>query len=103
MRAFIAACLLCCCLSWPSSADNSIPVAAPAIAAYIQGDHAKALRLFRYFAEHGDSGSQAMLGSYYVNGEGVPKDYGEALKWFRRSADQGDAIGQYQLGVMYHN
>jgi TPR repeat protein len=78
-------------------------LAAPAIAAYARGDFATALRLFRYFAEQGDSGSQAMLGTYYVNGEGVPKNYVEALKWFRRSADQGDAIGQYQLGVMYHN
>jgi len=70
---------------------------------YARGDFATALRLFRYFAEQGDSGSQAMLGTYYVNGEGVPKNYVDALKWFRRSADQGDAIGQYQLGVMYHN
>jgi TPR repeat protein len=79
------------------------PVAVTALAAYVRGDRATALRLFRESAEKGDSGSQAMLGSCYVNGEGVPKDYAQALKWFRRSADQGDPIGQYQLGVMYHN
>jgi Sel1 repeat len=100
----LAGCLLWCAyLPLPSHADSRTTIAAPAIAAYVSGDHAKALRLFRDFAERGDSGAQAMLGTYYVNGELVPKDYAEAMKWFKRSADQGDPIGQYQLGVMYHN
>jgi Sel1 repeat len=63
----------------------------------------EARKWFRLAADQGDSGAQAMLGSMYINGEGVPKNYAEAMKWYRLSADQGDATGQLELGIMYHN
>ena len=51
----------------------------------------------------GNAEAQALLGSSYQFGEGVPKDEAEALKWYRRAAEQGNALGQAFLGAMYGN
>ena len=42
-----------------------------------------------------------MLGSLYLNGDGVPQDYGEAVRWYRLAAAQGHADAYYSLGVRY--
>ena len=54
-------------------------------------------------AEAGDEAAQIMLGSWYLVGEGVPKDSAEAVKWYRKAADQGNAGAQNNLGLMYAN
>ena len=54
-------------------------------------------------AEAGDAAAQIMLGSWYLVGEGAPKDSAEAVKWLRKAADQGDSVAQFALGVMYAN
>ena len=55
----------------------------------------------RQAAEQGDARAQFLLGSMYMNGEGVPKHFREAAKWYRQAADQGHASAQLNLGYMY--
>jgi uncharacterized protein len=42
-----------------------------------------------------------LLGSMYIQGQGVPKDSREAANWFRRAAEQGQVEAQYNVGLMY--
>jgi uncharacterized protein len=71
--------------------------------AYNRKDYETAYKLFLPLAEHGDAEAQSVLGTMYVEGQGVPQDYKEAIKWYRLSAEQGLALGQYNLGSMYGN
>jgi len=58
------------------------------VAAYDNGDYAAALKLFRPFAEQGNTKAQTALGlMYYVGGRGTPQDYAEAIKWRRLAAE----------------
>ena len=52
-------------------------------------------------AEKGDAKAQTLLGIFYQDGDGVPKDDAEAVKWYRKAADQGHALAQYFLGYKY--
>jgi TPR repeat protein len=70
-------------------------------AAYVRGDYATAIRLWRPLAEQGDAAAQNELGFAYYNGQGVPQDYAEAVKWYRLAAQQGYADAQFNLGLMY--
>lgn len=72
-----------------------------AMEAYLKGDFAQAVNLWRSLAENGDLASQDSLGSMYFQGLGVPKDYREAYKWYRLGAEQGWAKAQFNLGSMY--
>ena len=38
-----------------------------------------------------------MLGVYYEQGSGIPKDQAEAVKWYRKASEQGNAAAQYRL------
>jgi TPR repeat protein len=69
--------------------------------AYVNGDYATTLRLWRPLAEQGDADAQYILGDMYHDGEGVPQDYDAAVKWYRLAAEQGNANGQHNLGRMY--
>lgn len=73
------------------------------LAAYEQGDYAKAVREWSILAEQGDKWAQFNLGLLYTNGQGVAQDYQEAVRWYRLSAEQGNALAQYNLGVAYAN
>jgi TPR repeat protein len=77
------------------------PRAEAAYAAYESGNYRAALRLLRPLAEQGDAHAQALLGTMYAGGRGVPRDDGEAVRWLLHAADQGDPAAQFQLGVMY--
>ncbi len=55
----------------------------------------------RKSAEQGNAEGQALLGSCYLSGAGVPKDDVEAVKWLRKSAEQGYAAAQHFLGARY--
>ena len=59
------------------------------LAAYIKGDHATALRLWRPLAEQGLAGAQFFLGMMYVVGQDVPQDYVTAHMWFDLAAAGG--------------
>src|SRR6516164_8387543 len=89
--------------------------AAEAETAFQKADYAKALKLARPLAEDGDPRAEAVLGSAYYRGRGVPQNDSEAAKWFRlaadkgnaaarcyrRAAEQGDPQAQYNLGLAY--
>lgn len=72
-----------------------------AAAAAQKGDYQTAYRLWKPFAEQGNSGAQNILAWMYENGEGVPQDNKEAVKWYRLAAEQENASAQYNLGLMY--
>ena len=72
-------------------------------ASYNTGDFARAIHLFRPFAEKGNALAQSYLGSMYGNGYGVTQDYQEAVKWWRLAAAQGNDGAQNFLGLMYAN
>src|SRR5262249_3120089 len=69
--------------------------------AFQRADYAKALKLARPLAEAGDPRAEAVLGSAFYRGRGVPQNDSEAAKWFRLAAEQGDAQAQYNLGLAY--
>ncbi|MDO8465617.1 MAG: tetratricopeptide repeat protein [Gallionella sp.] len=69
--------------------------------AYVEGDYAKAAKLYGSMAEKGDTEAQLILGSMYEIGLGVPQDYKEAIKWYRLAAEQGNAKAQSKLGSIY--
>src|SRR6516165_8449200 len=52
-------------------------------------------------AEDANARAEAVLGSAYYRGRGVPQNDSEAAKWFRLAADKGNAVARFTLGVMY--
>ena len=79
-----------------SAADFSLGVAA-----YNQGDYAKAAVEFLIAAEKGDTRAQLNLGLLYDQGQGVEQDHTLAAKWYTRAADNGDDVAQTNLAAMY--
>ncbi len=71
--------------------------------AYVAGDYATAIRLYRPLAEQGHPGAQSSLGLMYRKGQGVAQDYAQAVKWYSKAAEQGQANAQSRLGFMYYN
>ena len=71
------------------------------VAAYREKAYTKAAELWRPLAESGDAAAQYLLGSLYVEGNGVEHNDATALLWFQRAADQGDAAAQYNVGASY--
>jgi TPR repeat protein len=61
------------------------------------------LSAWRQKAEQGDATAQALMGSVYHLGKGVPQNDKEAVKWFRLAADQGNAMAQYSMGFAYYS
>ena len=57
--------------------------------AYERGDYATALQKWLPLAEQGGAMAQAMIGSMYDEGMGVPKNDAEAVKWLIKAAEQG--------------
>lgn len=66
-----------------------------------QGNHSRALLLFKKPAERGNAQAQNALGIMYQRGLGLPVDYLEAARWYRKAANQGFASAQVNLGAMY--
>jgi TPR repeat protein len=71
------------------------------IDAYHEKAYAKAAELWRPLAEAGNAPAQYLLGSLYVEGNGVERDDATAFMWFLRAANQGDAAAQYNVGASY--
>lgn len=69
--------------------------------AYHAKDYAKAAKLYRTLAEHGDAAAQLRIAEMYEDGKGVLQDYKEVAKWTRLAAEQGNAVAQAMLGAMY--
>jgi TPR repeat protein len=74
---------------------------AEAEAAFQKAEYAKALRIARPLADAGDPRAEAVLGSAYYRGRGVPQNDSEAAQWFRLAADKGNPVARFTLGVMY--
>jgi uncharacterized protein len=71
------------------------------MAAYKEGDYAKAFELWRPLAEKGDAVAQYRLGNLYADGKGVARSDTAAMLWFLSSAKQGNADAQYNVGASY--
>ena len=77
---------------------GALGLAAPAAAgpyadastAYVRGEYATALRLWRPLADQGLNGAQYGLGLMYDKGRGVPQNFVYAHMWFDLSAAQGN-------------
>ncbi|MBI5752278.1 MAG: sel1 repeat family protein [Hydrogenophilales bacterium] len=65
--------------------------------AFLVGDLAKAMALWRQAAEQNYPAAQARLGDMLD----VAEQDEEAVRWFRKAADQGHAAGEFGLGRMY--
>ena len=96
MRHFVVAAVAALALVSASAAD-----VASGVAAYRQGDYARAMREVLPAAERGDATAQYYAGAMYEGGLGVEQSYLEALKWYRVAAEQGLVMAQYHLGVLY--
>ena len=69
------------------------------VAAFQSGDYATALREWTPLAAQGNVRAQALVGSMYHEGIGVPQDDKTAVKWNTLAAEQGDAIAHsLQIG-----
>jgi uncharacterized protein len=67
---------------------------------YQEKNYSAALQESTPLAEHGNAGSQVLLGRMYLMGQGVTKDPAQAMKWFQAAAVQGNAEAQFLLGSM---
>ena len=59
-------------------------------------------RWLRKFADEGNAEAQFVLGFYYSEGLGVPKDDVQSAFWYLKAADQGHAEARYNLGFGYY-
>ncbi|WP_169577696.1 SEL1-like repeat protein [Sinimarinibacterium sp. CAU 1509] len=73
---------------------------ADGVAAFRQGDYAKAYQIWLPMADSGDARAQFSVGTLMARGQGVEKNELLAVAWFLRSAEQRYALAQYSLGVM---
>lgn len=62
-----------------------------------------AIELLQKNAEGGNVKTQCLLGTMYVDGNGVRKDYKKGMEWLLKAAQQNDALAQFTLGLMYNN
>ena len=88
----------------PVTADGSQPATvqpSPTISKADGVPSAGQIAEWRKAAEQGDVKAQAILGSRYILGQGLPNNYAEGVKWLRKAADQGDAVSQLNLGSCY--
>lgn len=83
------------------SATNIRADFALGVAAYNEGDFAKAAVEFLLAADKGDVRAQLNLGLLYDQGQGIEQDHTQAAKWYTRAADNGDDIAQANLAAMY--
>lgn len=93
----VLGCLLIAGLGWPAGAtplQDGIDV-------WRDGDHARALAVWRPLADQGDAEAGLFLAYAYRNGLGVERDYGLAARWYRFAAERGHPEAQYELALMY--
>lgn len=86
-----------------SAAAQSTDAFQQGLDAYLDGDYAKAMELWRPAAESGDPVAAFNVGVLHAQGLGVEADPEEALKWYRQSALDGYANAQFNLGAAYYN
>ena len=92
-------CMIILCLPLPAYANEY----ERAVAAYKANDYLTASRIFKRYANQGETEAQRYLGEMYDKGRGVPQNYSKALYWYLRAAAQNDAHAQYRVGLKYAN
>ena len=101
MRAAIFSALAAMMIGLPASAVAvEIETVRSGIDAWQQGNHAKAVAIWRGLATKGDADAAFNLGQAYRIGRGVAADSGEAKKWFERAARAGHLDAQVSLGLL---
>ena len=70
------------------------------IEAWQNGEHEKAVAIWRSLADKGDQDAAFNLGQAYRLGRGVAADSGEAKKWFEKAARAGHLDAQVSLGLL---
>lgn len=70
---------------------------------YVKKDLKKAIELYNFAAELGESEAYACLGALYLANDGIPVNEVEAAKWFLRGVQLGNTTSQHYLGIMYFN
>jgi TPR repeat protein len=68
--------------------------------AWMKGDYAAAVALWRPLAEKGDAEAQFNLAQAYRLGRGVPINLAAAQTWYERAAESGHPNAQTMLGAM---
>lgn len=63
----------------------------------------EAIKWFRMAAQNGSPEAQVVLGTKYLNGEGIQKNCKEAEKWIMAAAQSGNVDAQKQLAIMCFN
>ena len=115
-RLVFIALFLCVVFPFVSNADQL----EDAKAAIQNEDFTKSYELLLPLGEENNAVAQFLLGSLYINGQGVEKDDTKGLSWIMKSArqgydqarlralsiyfelaDRGDAGAMYNLGYMY--
>lgn len=74
---------------------------ARAFRAMAAGDYATAHKILQPRADQGAPFAQALLGTLYKDGNGVPRDARKAIALFEQAADAGNCIGMGQLGWVH--
>lgn len=81
----------------PGAASASVRAG---IEAWQNGEHGKAVAIWRSLADTGDQDAAFNLGQAYRLGKGVAADSGEAKKWFEKAARAGHLDAQVSLGLL---
>lgn len=84
--------------AWAGNVDDDLRQAARL---HRNGETARAVAIWRGWAERGDVDSAYNLAVVHHHADGVARSTDEALKWYRVAADRGDRASQHQLGLMY--
>ena len=92
--------LICLLIILPTSSVGADQLQ-DSIDAYLKGDYAQAIRLFRPLAEQGHADAQYSLGIMYQKGQGLHQDYTQAALWYRKAAEQGVTMAQAGLSYLY--
>jgi TPR repeat protein len=101
MRVAAAALVALLFLPLVAAAQSSLEADMRAAAgAYERKDMATAVRLWKVWADRGNSEARTLLGAMYWSGDGVRRDHHEAARLYLLAANQGYARAQNDIGFM---
>jgi uncharacterized protein len=66
-------------------------------------DRQEAMKWMLRAAEHGVSYAQLVVGGFYMNGFGAPRDPIKALEWLTKAYENGENRAPNNIAVLYHN
>src|SRR5574338_1230009 len=92
--------LLVAILALGLAAPLSAQTVKAGVDAWMKGDYAGAIAVWRPLAEKGDAEAQFNLAQAYRLGRGVPINLAAAQTWYERAAESGHPNAQTMLGAM---